>query len=132
MTNIGIVGTSYLEPVEEDRVKQFIEDVVRGNPDCKIVTGDAETGVDYLVRMWTPRHMLRVHGSIVKNWGESGGFKDRNIKIAEDADIIYSITTKTKNTPCFHCNQAHQRTGGCWTLKYAKEKLGKNGEVLIV
>ena len=48
----------------------------------------------------------------VYRWDGSGGFKERNIKIAETCDVLYDIEPKGK------------RSGGTWTLEYA-EKLGK-------
>jgi hypothetical protein len=33
---------------------------------------------------------------------------------------------------CYHCmSDTHVKSGGCWTVKYAK-KIGKEGEVLVI
>lgn len=69
-------------------------------------------------------------------------FKRRNIEIATIADEVKCITV-AKLPPgfkeggweryCYHCKtDGHIKSGGCWTVKYAREKLGKPGEVIVV
>lgn len=62
-----------------------------------------------------------------------GGYKQRNILIAEQSDEVHCITLARlpdsyngmKFERCYHCNtDTHVKSGGCWTAKYAK-KLGK-------
>lgn len=61
------------------------------------------------------------------------GYKPRNIQIAEASDVVHCIVvaalpasyTGMRFDFCYHCNtDAHVKSGGCWTAKYA-EKLGK-------
>lgn len=68
----------------------------------------------------------------------SGGFKPRNIKIAEVADVIHNIVVAAyppdydgmrfehDGLPyCYHCKtDQHVKSGGCWTAKHA-QSLGK-------
>jgi hypothetical protein len=69
-------------------------------------------------------------------------FKRRNIEIAERSDRVVCITVRTLPPSfreggweryCYHCKtDSHIKSGGCWTAKYAREKLGKPGEVIVV
>jgi len=49
----------------------------------------------------------------IKGWQKLRGYKSRNIQIAEVCDILYCIEPKGRT-----------RSGGIWTMNYAK-KLGK-------
>lgn len=128
---IAIVGTSHLTSIEEMKAEKEIRDIImnRHSGNDHIVTGDAN-GIDEIVRDITDKMNIDStrFKSKDKRWKE---YKKRNTKIAKFADYVYSITTKTKDEKCYHCNLDHQRTGGCWTLKHAKE-LGKDGEVVII
>lgn len=129
---VGIVGTSHLTPKEETKAREEIRYIIQShmfNGDTHFVTGDAN-GIDKLVRELTCKYKTAstFFEAEKKQWTE---FKKRNIEIAKFIDGIYCITTKTKDEMCYHCNQDHQRTGGCWTLKYAKS-LGKRGEVIVI
>jgi len=73
-----------------------------------------------------------------KSWFD---YKDRNIKIAIASDVVVCITVKSLPPGykeqgfekfCYHCNTyGHIKSGGCWTLKYAK-KIGKTGHIITV
>lgn len=69
-----------------------------------------------------------------------GGYKQRNIKIAELSDKVVCITLKQlpgsykgmRFSKCYHCNtNSHVKSGGCWTMKYAF-KLGKETELIVI
>ena len=62
----------------------------------------------------------------------SGGYKERNLQIAESCDEAWCIVVndyppdyalpKFGNGKCYHCRDArppHVKSGGCWTLKQA-------------
>lgn len=69
-----------------------------------------------------------------------GGYKQRNIKIAEESDKVICIVVK-KLPPeyqgmrfkmCYHCKtDSHVKSGGCWTARYAG-KLGKPFEIIEI
>lgn len=69
-------------------------------------------------------------------------FKRRNIEIAELSERVICITVRDLppgfkeggwERYCYHCKtDSHIKSGGCWTVKYAREKLGKPGEVIVV
>lgn len=67
-------------------------------------------------------------------------YKARNILIAEHSDHVICITvnrfppdyTGMRFPYCYHCKtDAHIKSGGCWTTKYAR-KIGIPGETLVV
>jgi len=129
--NIAIVGTSHLNNAEQQEALMEIRKIIEQRKENDlIITGDAE-GIDSLVSWECLEIPHRVYEAKVKGWANEGGFKDRNIRIAENSDYVYSITTRTKDEECYHCNLPHQRTGGCWTLKYANS-IGKKGSVIII
>ncbi len=98
MTKIAIVGSSRLDNHEAFLAKEYIIKILDNTqPDDVIITGDAK-GVDGLVRTLAYNH----HGLIVveadvKEWMpmRGVGFRQRNMTIAQKADIVYSIATKT-------------------------------------
>lgn len=73
-----------------------------------------------------------------RSW--EGGYKQRNIQIAEAADVVLCITLKRLPESysgmtfklCYHCGtDDHVKSGGCWTMKYA-QKIGKRGELIVI
>lgn len=62
------------------------------------------------------------------NW--NGGYKERNLQIAESSDIVHCIVTTKypevyegmKFDYCYHCHtKEHIKSGGCWTAKKCKQ-----------
>lgn len=129
---IAIVGTSHLTDKEKARAANAIESIFNENPDAEIITGDAN-GIDALVLSYSGCREMTMIKALDKKWEGKYGFKQRNIAIAEQADIIYSIAIPIKTTRCYHCsNEDHERTGGCWTKRYAIDKLDKRGRTIII
>lgn len=73
-----------------------------------------------------------------RSW--EGGYKNRNLRIARNSDVVYCITvaelpptyTGMKFTKCYHCNtDTHVKSGGCWTVKQAN-KMGKTTGVIVI
>lgn len=73
-----------------------------------------------------------------RSW--STGYKLRNQEIAQKSDHVVCITVKElpktytgmRFEYCYHCNtNAHVKSGGCWTVKYAKS-IGKTGEIIVI
>ena len=63
-------------------------------------------------------------------------YKERNLQIANNSDIVYCITVKRLPTTyegmkfqlCYHCKtNDHVKSGGCWTMHKAK-----HGHLIIV
>lgn len=159
MIYLAIVGTSHLSEGEEiDARKRIVYEIRRWQDkvECMtqkeylkfinygsdyhdyfqvpkkitIITGDAK-GIDSLVRQMGSEQNITVRSyeSEIKNWE---GYRKRNIQIATAAHYVISITTHTKYTICYHCQSNHERTGGCWTRKYAFDKFGTPGETIVI
>ena len=92
------------------------------------------------VNQWNDKVLDDLHGGKFVTYG----YKSRNIKIAETCDILYCIVpesshkgmvgglTYQESDYCYHCLQfGHIKSGGCWTMKYAK-KLGKETHLVVI
>jgi len=73
-----------------------------------------------------------------KKW--IGGYKERNMQIAQKSDILHNIVVAEYPPAyvgmtfdyCYHCHaRDHIKSGGCWTLKRAK-LLGKSVKQHII
>lgn len=60
----------------------------------------------------------------------NGGYRERNLKIARDSDIVHNIVVAgyrsgyqgMRFSRCYHCGtDEHIKSGGCWTARRAKE-----------
>lgn len=72
-----------------------------------------------------------------------GGYKQRNLQIAENSDHVVCITLKALPASykgmrfpggCYHCGtppEHHVKSGGCWTVKQAA-RLGKRTTVEVL
>lgn len=77
-----------------------------------------------------PGHTL-IFPPKIQQW--EGGYKQRNIQIAVNSDIVHCITVKTlpksytsefRFPTCYHCKDKeppHVKSGGCWTMWRCKE-----------
>jgi len=64
------------------------------------------------------------------------GYKSRNIKIAEECNILYCIVPYVDGSKCNHHKGEqdeidHPNNGGCWTRQYAR-KIGKETRLVII
>jgi len=132
---IGIVGSSRLDESERFRARMQIALIINGlEKHDEVITGDAE-GVDELVRSFASDvNCMTVVKALSHSWSGHHGFKERNIKIGQMSDFIYSIATKQiHDRRCYHCDeQNHDRTGGCWTKRNAMDRLGKAGKTIVI
>lgn len=69
-----------------------------------------------------------------------GGYKQRNLRIARNSDVVYCITvaelpssyTGMRFKMCYHCGtDTHVKSGGCWTVKQAN-RMGKTTGVIVI
>jgi len=72
-----------------------------------------------------------------------GGYKQRNLQIAEASDVVVCITLKALPASyrgmrfpqgCYHCGTPpdhHVKSGGCWTMKQAA-RMGKQTKLEVV
>ncbi len=132
--NIAIVGASRLTNIEEKTAREsceiLLKQIVRehGRSKTVLVSGGAN-GVDTIAEVTANELGItcNIHRPTSQNWD---GYKARNLKIAQECDVIYCFPTKLKLEPCYHCGvHDHERSGGCWTVKQAKT-LKKEGHVV--
>lgn len=72
-----------------------------------------------------------------------GGYKQRNLLIAHNSDMVACITVKELppsytgmrfTQGCYHCGTSarhHIKSGGCWTMKQAA-RAGKRTELVVI
>lgn len=140
VASLGIVGHAQekFTPATEAAARQIIaEEIARLRP-RRIVSGNSPMGgVDWYARdaarstgLEMVEHTPRVH-----QWGAPGGYKDRNLLIARDSDMVLVVVVSALppgfrgmrfGEGCYHCgsrNPKHIKSGGCWTAWKAKERL---------
>jgi hypothetical protein len=145
----GIVGheDAKFTTVTEQYAREAIRALLR--PGDEVVSGDCPLGG---IDKWSIEEakamglVTREHSPKVHSWDGPGGFKDRNILIAEDCEEAVCIVVRTlpptykgRRFPyCYHCATRenpkptdHVKSGGCWTVNYAR-KLGKPGRIIII
>jgi len=123
---IAIVGSSHLSETEEMDARKnsglVLNQLIKeyGVNDITLISGGAK-GVDTEAEDVAKQLGIKtiIHKPLEYKW--ENGYKPRNLKIANECDILYCFPTKVKTTPCYHCElKDHEVTGGCWTMKHAK------------
>ena len=134
---IGIVGheakkfTPHTEAMAKELIKQLLE------PEGSVlVSGHCHLGGIDIWAEEAAQLMGRYDPDLIfapKTYSWSEGYKPRNIKIAENADILHNIIVAQyppnydgmRFDECYHCGtNEHIKSGGCWTARYAQD-LGK-------
>lgn len=139
---IGIVGPESAKFTAETRLEacRIIARLLRP-PDAVCVSGRCPLGG---VDIWAEKCADKLGREKLifppKNNSWSGGFKPRNIEIAEHSDVVHVLCLATypvsymheRFPACYHCakdearahGRDHVKGGGCWTARYAM-RLGK-------
>lgn len=89
------------------------------------------------------RHELLQHKADLSKYEKRGyyfhqklmqkGYRSRNIQIAEAFDIGFCVVPFDLFKVCKHHNVlGHPSNGGCWTIKYAKDKLDKPVHLVVI
>jgi hypothetical protein len=141
---LGIVGSegAKFTPETEIKARSIIAKLIEKYYADTVVSGACHLGG---IDVWAVQEAAGVGCKIVecppefKTWQS---FKRRNIEIAEQSDRVVCITVSALPSGfkeggweryCYHCKtDAHIKSGGCWTVRYAREKLGKPGEIIVV
>ena len=138
---VCIVGSESAKftPETEASARQIIRHCLR--PGDVVVSGGCHLGG---IDLWAIEEAKALgldwveHLPKHRSW--EGGYKQRNLNIAQDSDRVVCITvrclpgnyTGMRFSNCYHCNtDKHVKSGGCWTVKQAI-KLGKAGDVFVV
>lgn len=144
MTILGIVGSEEAKftILTSIHAQNIIYDQLTLSAADTVVSGECKLGG---IDTWAKEIALALGLEYIgcppayQNWRS---FKRRNIEIAEASDRVVCITVKDLppgfkeggwERYCYHCQtDQHIKSGGCWTVKYAREKLGKPGEIYVV
>lgn len=141
---LGIVGSEAAKftPHTESLAKAMIKASICASGATTVVSGECHLdGIDIWAKEIALEWGLKYLGCppAFKTWQS---FKRRNIEIAELSARVVCITVKDLppgfkeggwERYCYHCGtHSHIKSGGCWTVKYAREKLGKPGEIIVV
>jgi len=139
---IGIVGSEARKftPVSEARARADIRALL--SPGDVVVSGKCPHGG---IDIWSIEEAIKLGLACEEYPPETldweTGFKPRDILIAERADEVNCLTVNMyppgyrgkRSELCYHClTKAHVVSGGCWTVKYAREKLGKPGKIIVI
>jgi hypothetical protein len=136
---LGIVGheAAKFTPDTESIAKKAIYNLLCGKDITKVVSGACHLGgidrwaIDEARRLMA--FEIEEFPSVTRRWDGPGGYKERNIKIATVADRLVCIVVRhlpgsymgPRFEYCYHCkSDSHIKSGGCWTLLYARQ-LGK-------
>lgn len=140
---LGIVGSeaSKFTPETKKLARALIRDLIEINDAQTVVSGACHLGG---IDEWAVEVGRDIGCEILefppktKSW--AGGYRERNIQIAEASDTVFCITVKElpegytgmKFGLCYHCKtNEHVKSGGCWTVNYAK-KLGKKTGIIVI
>ena len=140
---LGIVGceAAKFTPATEAAARVAIRELIRRYRVQRVVSGHCHLGGVDIYAVEEARAMsVDVTEFPPETLSWSSGYKPRNIAIAHASDHVACITVKTlppgytgmRFRLCYHCGTAdHVKSGGCWTVKYAR-KIGKTGEVVAL
>jgi len=141
---VGIVGSEYAKftPETELRAREIIRGLI---VDAElVVSGHCHLGgIDIWAEQEAERFGIPMMIFPPKRLSWEGGYKQRNLQIAEHSDLLVCITVRSLPPTyagmrfpqgCYHCKtpaEHHVKSGGCWTMKQA-ERMGKQTRLEIV
>lgn len=137
----GIVGSEAAKftPETEPQARARIRALLR--PGDEVASGACHLGgIDEWSIEEAKKMGLRTREFPPKRYTWTGGYKDRNILIAEYCTEAVCITVKElppgytgmRFPLCYHCGtKDHVKSGGCWTVKYAR-LIGKPGRIIVI
>lgn len=132
---VGIVGAEKLkfDTITEPAAKSLIYELLTPYEDILVSGGCHLGGIDIWaeeiskeIGCYDPRY---IHLPRRLQW--SGGFRERNLLIVRDSEIIHCIVVSEypenfagkRFKECYHCSiQDHVKSGGCWTAHKARER----------
>jgi len=134
MTRVAIVGSSggKLDSYEKFGAMKAIIKIIKEHQNPTLISGRSPLGgIDVLAEMYADEFKIPklIFPPVTENWE---GYKNRNLAIAAECDVLYCITTRRKKIFCYHCKDgSHEKSGGCWTMKKAKE-MGKPTKLIVL
>lgn len=140
---VGIVGSESAKftPETEQLARAEIRRLIQGAD--LVVSGRSPLGgIDWWAIEEAKKLGIetREYPPAIDRW--EGGYKQRNLQIAENSDMVACITVKTlppgfkgmQFRVCYHHSPPatdHVKSGGCWTAKQAA-LAGKQTELVVI
>ncbi|MFQ6027460.1 MAG: hypothetical protein ACE5Q6_08215 [Dehalococcoidia bacterium] len=128
---LGIVGHAQEKFTLQTQIAAHgrILDAVKKHQPTHIVSGRSPMGgVDIYAETIASTLSIPtiIHAPKRNTWSAPGGFKERNLAIARDSDLVLVVVvaeypegyTGMRFKDCYHCkgrNPPHIKSGGCWT-----------------
>lgn len=132
---LGIVGAAAekFTPESEARARRSIAALIEQWRPHAVVSGRSPMGG---VDVWAEEEAVRLGVPLIiyparhRRWGGDGGFRDRNLRIAQASDLVAVVVVRQvpprfsgmQFDGCYHCRRdprgchlAHVKSGGCWT-----------------
>jgi hypothetical protein len=139
----GIVGSEQAKftSITEAKARQEIKCLL--GPNDSVISGECHLGgIDIYAKEIALELGLEYIGYPPMKLQWEGGYKQRNIQIAQNSDIVVCITVRRlpssykgmKFNQCYHCpadSEEHIKSGGCWTMKVAKS-LRKDTRLIVI
>lgn len=139
---IGIVGAEAAKFTSgsERMAREYIRAIL-SQPGAILVSGHCHLGG---IDIWAEQEASKLDMPMIifppkrRSW--NGGYKPRNLQIAETSDVVHCIAVDSYPSDykgmrfdmCYHCGSSdHVKSGGCWTVKQAVA-MGKIGHLWIV
>lgn len=134
---LGVVGhgqEKFTKRTEGLATQAIINAVLRYGP-THIVSGHSPLGgVDLYAEQVAERLGVPtiIHAPRYHTWSGPGGYKERNLAIARDSDLVLCVVVSDfppkfngmRFPYCYHCkgrNPQHIKSGGCWTAWRCKD-----------
>lgn len=131
---IGIVGHAEdkFNIQTRELALQVVHGIILSNPGAVIVSGGCHLGgVDKYAEYYADLEgrVMVVHLPKKLQW--SGGYRERNLKIARDSDEVHVVVVEEypveykgrRFKHCYHCSidvvPPHRKSGACWTARKA-------------
>jgi len=130
---VAIVGSEekYWHEATLQKMKKIIREIINRHSkdvndfdDLIIISGHSHKGgvdieVEKIVKDY-PDIDLVIYPPKILSWAGEGGYKSRNITIAKECNIIYTIDPRERD-----------HSGGIWTARFA-ERIGKDAHFIKV
>lgn len=136
---VGSEAAKFTPAWERTARRRIRETFLRFSP-IRVVSGDCHLGG---IDKWAIEEArkngisVREFPPLKRSWKY---YRARNIQIAEAADIVLCITVRSYRNGykgmrfplCYHCKTTnHVKSGGCWTMWYAK-RIGKEIALIVI
>ena len=135
---LGIVGHAQekFTPKTEAQAREAIWLSIQAYDPTHVVSGHSPMGgVDLYAEEQAEKMGIPtlIYAPTSHRWDGPGGFKERNLRIAADSDVVLVVVVRDlppefagmRFNGCYHCgdrNPPHVKSGGCWTAWRARSQ----------